>query len=227
MRKESDTLKEYSARKVYLDSQLEKSSSFQTIVAEGQDLNKTCNGSLNLVAPKAKVDKTTQVSAQEITQATGWDLIERIYMALLNMKTEISKDSTPSESTNQFCNNDLPPRKPEDINELNKEIETGVVQINSDLKPTDADLADGIERSPSRAIGSHGNVTAWFERNSRMMQTLPAPVRQFTMETVDSGFDDNPAHYNRPGRLSLPSLHPGTPLSVWVTIQYSYLNSCV
>ena len=62
------------------------------------------------------------------------------------------------------------------------------------------------ELSRPSQFSYHTAVDEWFRRNDSM---LKVPQRQQTVETVDSGFDDNLTHFTQHARNSLPSLRTG------------------
>ena len=190
-----------------LDSATGENISFQSICKRqvNDDANGCDQGSI--VVPKAKVDKTTQVSASEITKETGWDLIEKIYVFLMNMdlRTVVSNKQA-SHQTHEFGNQQKCSTKsehrnslPNDANLFRSNTSQGIhhyIMSGPNLQDT---RYEGVENAA---------VNAWFDRNEIMLR--PSRQRLGTMETVDSGFDDHLAFHNRHARLSLPTLKTGT-----------------
>lgn len=180
---------------------------------------------VTVVIPKAKIDKTTQVNHNEIKKETGWDLIEGVYLLLRKIsvkiprQVDISAPNVSSDPESAVSNSNVSPEG----------VPLGNTCLHVPLSPRgDADYPprsrspDDDRREPINLVsmGLHvrqnmeniGNVNAWFERNRQLNVTNRlSTVRQYTIETVDSGFDDNhaPSNFNRQGRFSLPNLLSG------------------
>ena len=170
---------------------------------------------VHIVIPKPKVDKATQVTAVEITAETGWDILEGMYLLLRRISIKVP---TSYEHVNALEHTNTNP--PSGLKAVSQSITT----VNtSDPKVTDQGIvcnknlveekkaisnfvAETSRRSNDPNTRNMNHVDDWLERNREMMnsQANLQPVRQMTIETVDSGFDDNPANFNRTPRWSLP-----------------------
>ncbi|WAR03610.1 hypothetical protein MAR_010168, partial [Mya arenaria] len=163
----------------------------------------------SVVIPKAKVDKMTQVSAAEITSATGWDMIEKVYILLQRLTFSSNTDIGRTKSLDDKVGSDNSSSKHKSIRIMN------VSDVSENVRLENTTTAHSSTRDERKGLqiaswhdspGSLDNVNAWFEKNRQLMHTLRTPPRQATVETIDSGFDDNTAPFSRRGRLSLPSL---------------------
>lgn len=216
--------------------------SFRRLYINSDEENKAvAKNEITVIIPKAKIDKYTQVAQHDITRETGWDLIEGVYLLLrkisiklpcqtdnvrkISVPTSLSLESNfvgtngKSSSENVLLDKnrlqvphsprderDYPPRRP----------------CTGTEKKADYDL-------PGHHLllrdESHRNVNAWFERNSLLNSpNRLAPVRQYTIETVDSGFDDSLywSNCNRQGRLSLPNVLSGKTTSIQFIYEYNF-----
>ncbi|XP_045172625.2 uncharacterized protein LOC123534440 [Mercenaria mercenaria] len=222
-------------KKSSVQSSSSKSSHFRAFrsiyIHSDRENNADGKNEVTIIIPKAKIDKCTQVSHVEITKETGWDLLEGVYLLLRKISIKIpsetdvarpavsavanpveimqrlpSQEDIPTENISPYRNLLQVPLSPRDDRDYpRRPSSTG----NNRRIPNIIELEGQFEQFNNE---SHRNVNAWFERNSLLNgPNRLAPVRQYTMETVDSGFDDSqsPASYNRQGRHSLPNVLSG------------------
>lgn len=199
-----------------------RKSEFKNIEPQGRD--KDSKNNVSLIAPKATVDKSTQVSDKEIIQETNWDLFEGVYLLLRRISIKVpcsipvgaearhlsNSSQTKDEATSRSreCTRSVGSEMKKPSGSASNSLSISAVNIeqgktdncrNSDL------LADGSQRG-----SDHEGVNAWLDRHDQLLRRQEAPLhRQVTRETEDSGFDDNPANFSRHGRLSLPSVLTG------------------
>ncbi|KAL4223275.1 hypothetical protein ACF0H5_016747 [Mactra antiquata] len=190
---------------------------FKTIYINSNPREK--NGTFNdvtIIIPRAKTDKSCQVSDDEIKRETGWDIVEKTYLLLRRISIKIPCYSSDVISGPPFSDNQTNRLSTDSIaNEQLLQV-PHIPVLNTDYPNRQKNVNDVHEinqnNRTSRATETHTNhknVNAWFERNNILNRSNTfGQVRQYTIETVDSGFDDNQnsSHVNRHGRLSLPSL---------------------
>jgi hypothetical protein len=205
---------------------------FRSIYVHSDAENNTENkNEVTIVIPKAKIDKFTQVSHSEITKETGWDLLEGVYLLLRKISIKIPSESNVTSPANKLvskpvegmdrihprvnmtkddtepdCNRLQVPLSPRDDRDYPRRP---YLSLNNKRVSSDLELHGQLEQLNNE---NFRNVNAWFERNNLLNSpNRLAPVRQYTMETVDSGFDDSqiPANFNRHGRFSLPNVLSG------------------
>lgn len=177
---------------------------------------------VRVVIPKAKIDKATQVNHNEITKETGWDLIEGVYLLLRKISVNIPRQidaSAPNVHESAVSSSNVSPEK---VSISNTALQIPLSPRDDTDYPPKSRFPDNDRSDPINpaSIGplvrqnmeNCGNVNAWFEKNRQLnFANRLSPVRQYTIETVDSGFDDNhaPSNFNRQGRFSLPNVLSG------------------
>lgn len=203
----------------------DNSSKFKNIEPHDRFKNKD---RVSLVAPTATVDKSTQVTDQEILAETEWDFLEGVYLLLRRISVKVpnhvdldlQQTDCPTTLTGKIkCFDVVVPQysasvEREDVpNERASHLPGQLTSANRD--------SQNLEMKNNERHGDEGNgkmrkrdnrsdqtdVNAWLEKNGEFLGGPEVPVpRQATMETEDSGFDDNPANFNRLGRFSLPAV---------------------
>ena len=169
---------------------------------------------VRIVIPKPKVDKSTQVTDVEITSETGWNIIEGMYMLLRRISIKVPNQETGENSCNEKIEHqqelkavtqNTSSSKAVDIIVNSKDVSSNQKHGNESKKLSKFIVEnDRLNNEANNRNMNH--VDDWLERNQEIMNkhVLLQPARQMTIETVDSGYDDNPAHFNRNPRWSLP-----------------------
>ena len=178
---------------------------------------------VHIVIPKPKVDKSTQVSHTEITTETGWNVMEGLYLLMRRMSIEVptlpgeAGDDIAVQSNNQ---GGIPAGVASDkglevsnavrnAREENDNMNNSAYSGNMVLPSLHV---EAVQQNDTLEARNRNNVDDWLERNREIMNiqaNLLEPARQLTVETVDSGYDDNPSNYNRSPRWSLPLIRQG------------------
>ena len=173
---------------------------------------------VHIVIPKPKVDKSTQVSHTEITTETGWDMMEGLYLLMRRMSLKVptlpgdAGDVIAEKSNNAKIipigavsdNGRKVTNAARDAREGNGNMNARTPLGNIVLPSLNV---EAVRQNETLEVRNRNNVDDWLERNREIMNiqaNLLEPARQLTVDTVDSGFDDNPTNYNRSPRWSLP-----------------------
>ena len=169
---------------------------------------------VRIVIPKPKVDKSTQVTDVEITSETGWNIIEGMYMLLRRISIKVPNQETGENSCNEKREHQQELRDVTQNTSSSKAVDMIVNSRDASSNQKHGNESKKLtkfivenDRLNNEANNRNMNhVDDWLERNQEIMNkhVLLQPARQMTIETVDSGYDDNPAHFNRNPRWSLP-----------------------
>ena len=173
---------------------------------------------VHILIPKPKVDKSTQVTHTEITAETGWNVMEGMYLLLRRLCIKVptlTEEVNAIDGLQTIMQAGVQTHAPQEIRNDTQRVMTAKPRADADnrsenetkgTKGPPVCIVDTNRRKKESDNRNMHHVDDWLERNQEIMniQANLQPARQMTIETVDSGYDDNPSNFNRNPRWSLP-----------------------
>ncbi|KAL3884379.1 hypothetical protein ACJMK2_024524 [Sinanodonta woodiana] len=165
----------------------------------GTHMYKTSN--VNIIVPKVKMDRTTQVASDEILRETGWHiLLNSTGIIVRKIGLKVPTCFVPFANNNSRCTTTETNSATSQPN-MCMNSSSDAISINNNKVCSFGDQLMGSRYMDGNfdntiseirdEIKPNDNVSAWIEQNDNSINRfLLRPVRQRTFETTDSGFID-------------------------------------